>query len=86
MSIKIEREIKTFSFKDGQEIVIKEPTLLQISSAQSKSKDELEVIKTLLIDITDGELDRDSINALPFSEFVRLSECVKEFVGINEKD
>lgn len=84
--MKINTETKTFTFRDGQEILLKEPTLLQISSAQSKSKDELEVIKALLIDMSDGELNKADIDSLPFNEFVRLSECVKDFMGIKESD
>lgn len=86
MPIKINTQTKTFQFRDGQEITLKEPTLLQISSAQAKNKDDMEVIKSLLVDMSEGELDKDSINALPFGEFVRLSECVKDFVGIKVSD
>ncbi|PAF50858.1 phage tail assembly protein [Helicobacter sp. 13S00477-4] len=86
MALKINTEVKTFTFRDGQEITLKEPTLLQINAAHSKNKDDIEVIKSLLIDMTEGELDKDSINALPFGEFLRLSECVKGFVGIDLKD
>lgn len=86
MAIKINTQTKTFQFRDGQEITLKEPTLIQISAAQSKSKDDIEVIKYLLIDMSEGELDKESINALPFGEFVRLSECVKDFVGIKVLD
>lgn len=79
-------ETKTFTFKDGREITFKEPTILQLESAQKKSKDELAIAKNLLIDMSDGELTLDAINALSVREFKRLSECVGEFIGIDSRD
>lgn len=80
-------ETKTFTFKDGREITLKEPTILQLESAQKKAQgDELRVAKNLLVDMSDGELTIDGINALSLREFKRLSECVSEFMGVDVKD
>lgn len=79
-------ETKTFTFKDGREITLKEPTILQLESAQKKAKDELGIAKNLLIDMSDGELTLEGINALSVREFKRLSECVGEFMGVDVKD
>lgn len=80
-------ETKTFTFKDGREITLKEPTILQLESAQKKAQgDELRVAKNLLVDMSDGELTIDGINALSLREFKRLSECVSEFMGVDARD
>lgn len=79
-------ETKTFKFTDGREITLKEPTILQLESAQKKAKDELGIAKNLLIDMSDGELTLEGINALSVREFKRLSECVGEFMGVDARD
>lgn len=80
-------ETKTFTFKDGREITLKEPTILQLESAQKKAQgDDLRVAKNLLVDMSDGELTIDGINALSLREFKRLSECVSEFMGVDARD
>lgn len=86
MTSSINKETKTFTFKDGREITLKEPTILQLESAQKKAKDELGIAKHLLVDMSDGELSIESINALSVREFKRLSECVSEFMGIDARD
>lgn len=79
-------ETKTFIFKDGREITLKEPTILQLESAQKKAKDELSIAKYLLVDMSDGELTIDTINALSVREFKRMLEEVKDFIGIDTRD
>lgn len=79
-------ETKTFIFKDGREITLKEPTILQLESAQKKAKDELSITKYLLVDMSDGELTIDGINALSVREFKRMLEEVKDFIGIDTRD
>lgn len=79
-------ENKTFKFKNGKEITLYEPTILQLESAQKKSKDELGIAKYLLVDMSNGELTIDSINQLSVREFKRLTDEVSEFLGINPKD
>lgn len=80
-------ETKIFTFKDGREITLKEPTILQLESAQKKAQgDDLRVAKNLLVDMSDGELTIDGINALSLREFKRLSECVSEFMGVDARD
>lgn len=82
-----EKEIKTFTFRDGQEVVLKEPTLLQIQSAKSKAKnDEIALAKALLVDISDGEINNEFLDSLPVGEFNRLSKEVANFLGIDELD
>ncbi|PAF46163.1 hypothetical protein BKH41_09455 [Helicobacter sp. 12S02232-10] len=82
----MDQDIKTFTLKDGREITLKEPTILQLESAQKKSKDELSVAKYLLVDMSEGELTIDSINQMGIREFKRLLECIKEFIGFDPKD
>lgn len=82
----ITMETKTFQFRDGQEITLKEPTILQMISAQRKTKDELEIAKNLLIDMSNGELTIESINNLPFSEFKRLCNVIQDFSLIESLD
>lgn len=86
MAFSSNKETKTFTFKDGREITLKEPTILQLESAQKKAKDEINIAKHLLIDMSDGELTIESINALSVREFKRLSECASEFMGIDVRD
>ncbi|WP_295702254.1 phage tail assembly protein [uncultured Helicobacter sp.] len=81
---KIATTTKTFRFRDGQEVILKEPTLLQIQKARSKSTDEIATSKALLIDMSDGELTNEILDSLPLKEFKRLSEEIGEFVGIDE--
>ncbi|PAF49207.1 hypothetical protein BKH41_03760 [Helicobacter sp. 12S02232-10] len=81
-----ETDIKTFTLKNGKEITLKEPTILQLESAQKKSKDELTIAKHLLVDMSEGDLTIDSINQMGVREFKRLLECVKEFMGFDPKD
>lgn len=79
-------ETKTFQFKDGREITLYEPTILQLESAQKKTKDELGIAKNLLVDMSNGELTIDSINLLSVREFKRLTQEISEFLGVNPLD
>ncbi len=81
-----DKESKTFTFRDGQEVVLKEPTLLQIQSARSKAKDDIALAKALLIDMSEGELSEEFLNTLPAREFKRLSDEVNAFMGIDPQD
>ncbi|WP_343353254.1 phage tail assembly protein [Helicobacter mastomyrinus] len=82
-----DKEIRTFTFRDGQEVLLKEPTLLQIQSARSKAKDdEIALAKALLIDMSDGEINNEFLDSLPVKEFNRLSNEVSGFIGIDERD
>lgn len=81
-----DKESKTFKFRDGQEVILKEPTLLQIQSARTKAKDDIALAKALLIDMSEGELSEEFLNALPAKEFKRLSEEVNSFIGIEPQD
>ncbi|PAF46132.1 hypothetical protein BKH46_08785 [Helicobacter sp. 12S02634-8] len=85
MAFKINTQDKIFTFRDGQELTLKEPTLLQMKSAQNKSKDDIEIAKYLLVDMSDGDLDIDSINYLPVSEFKRLCGVISDFLAIDPK-
>lgn len=59
-----DKETKTFTFRDGQEVLLKEPTLLQIQSARAKAKDdEIALAKALLIDMSDGELNNEFLDS-----------------------
>lgn len=81
-----DKESKTFTFRDGQEVILKEPTLLQIQSARSKAKDDIALAKALLIDMSEGELSEEFLNTLPAREFSRLSNELSGFMGIEPQD
>ncbi len=81
-----DKESKTFTFRDGQEVILKEPTLLQIQAARAKAKDDIALAKALLIDMSEGELSEEFLNTLPAREFKRLSEEVNAFMGIDSQD
>lgn len=81
-----EKQVKIFTFRDGQEVSLQEPTLLQIQSARQKAKDDIALAKALLIDMSCGEITNEFLDALPASEFRRLSDEVNNFIGISEKD
>ena len=81
-----DKESKTFKFRDGQEVILKEPTLLQIQAAKAKAKDDIALAKALLIDMSEGELSEEFLNTLPAREFKRLSEEVNSFIGIEPQD
>lgn len=81
-----DKESKTFTFRDGQEVILKEPTLLQIQAARAKAKDDIALAKALLIDMSEGELNEEFLNTLPAREFKRLSEEVNAFIGIEPQD
>ena len=81
-----DKESKTFIFRDGQEVILKEPTLLQIQAARAKAKDDIALAKALLIDMSEGELSEEFLNTLPAREFKRLSDEVNAFIGIEPQD
>ncbi|MBR2111460.1 MAG: phage tail assembly protein [Helicobacter sp.] len=81
-----DKESKTFIFRDGQEVILKEPTLLQIQAARAKAKDDIALAKALLIDMSEGELSEEFLNTLPAREFKRLSDEVNAFIGIDPQD
>ena len=81
-----DKESKTFTFRDGQEVILKEPTLLQIQAARAKAKDDIALAKALLIDMSEGELSEEFLNTLPAREFKRLSDEVNAFIGIEPQD
>ncbi|MGP1580327.1 MAG: phage tail assembly protein [Wolinella sp.] len=84
---KIEIPKQEFTFSDGQSIFLNAPTLLQLQNAQKQSKnDEIEQAKILLIDMSEGELTREFLNSLPISEWLRLSENIGAFMGIDPKN
>ncbi|TLD97680.1 phage tail assembly protein [Helicobacter jaachi] len=80
-----EKSQKTFTFRDGQAVLLKEPTLLQLKSARAKN-DEVEQAKALLIDMSEGELTSEFLDSLPLGEWVRLSNEVSAFMGIDVKN
>lgn len=81
-----EKEKMEFIFRDGQVVTLQEPTLLQLKSARAKSKDEIEQAKSLLIDMSMGEIDADFLESLPIAEFNRLAKVVTDFIGLDEKN
>ena len=80
---KIEIPRTEFVFSDGQTVELKAPTLALI---QSKTKDEIEQAKLMLIEMSDGEMDKEFLNSLPMNEWSELSKRVSAFMGINVKN
>lgn len=87
MALKIfEKQTKEFVFRDGQTVSLTEPTLLQLKSARAKSTDEIEQAKSLLIDMSMGEITQDFLESLPISEFNRIVALITDFIGLDEKN
>ncbi|MSN96347.1 hypothetical protein F1B92_03935 [Campylobacter sp. FMV-PI01] len=82
---KIEPEFKEFIFSDGQSVVLKAPTLAQVQKAEN-SKNDVEKLVSLLIDMSDGEMDKEFINSLPVAEIGKISEVVAQLTGFSEKN
>lgn len=83
---KIELPKRTFTFSGGQEVELRAPTLAQLQNVQKSSKDEIEQAKMLLIEMSDGELDKEFLNALPIGEWSELSKNISSFLGIDIKN
>ncbi|MGP1484907.1 MAG: hypothetical protein ACTTJC_02210 [Campylobacter sp.] len=78
---------REFTFSDGQSVFLKSPTLLQIQNAQKQSRgDEVEQVKILLVEMSDGELNKDFLNSLPIGEWGELAKAVGDFMGIDVKN
>lgn len=80
------RDFKEYTFKNGKTITLNEPTLLQLQASQEKAKNDLEIIKNLLVNISNGDLDKNDLDNMPLSEFKALSSLVSEFVGLEVKN
>ena len=78
---KIEIPKTEFTFSDGQTVELKAPTLALIQSVQNKTKDEI-----MLIEMSDGEMDKEFLNSLPMNEWGELSKRVSSFMGIDVKN
>ena len=83
---KIEIPKTEFTFSDGQTVELKAPTLDILQNAQKKSKDEIEQAKLMLIEMSDGEMDKEFLGSLPMSEWSELSKAVSAFMGIDVKN
>lgn len=82
---KIELQRTKFTFRNGESVYLNEPTLAMYQKANLKSN-ELEQAKSLLIDMSDGELSESFLNSLPVSEFTALAKCVSDFTLADEKN
>ena len=83
---KIELPKTEFTFSDGQTVELKAPTLDILQNAQKKAKDEIEQAKLMLIEMSDGEMDKEFLNSLPMNEWSVLSKRVSSFMGIDVKN
>ena len=83
---KIEIPKTEFTFSDGQTVGLKAPTLDILQNAQKKAKDEIEQAKLMLIEMSDGEMDKEFLGSLPMSEWSELSKAVSAFMGIDVKN
>lgn len=83
---KIELPKTEFTFSDGQTVELKAPTLDILQNAQKKAKDEIEQAKLMLIEMSDGEMDKEFLGSLPMSEWSELSKAVSAFMGIDVKN
>lgn len=82
---KISLKDQVFKFRDGQEVRLSEPTLLQLKNT-NKISDNIEKSKSLLVDVSNGELTSEFLDSLPSEEFMRLQEMITGFLGIDEKN
>lgn len=83
---KIELPKQTFTFSDGQTVELKAPTLAQMQNVQKQTKDEVKQAKLLLIEMSDGEMDKEFLGSLPISEWGNLAKNISEFMGIDIKN
>ncbi|WP_454991279.1 hypothetical protein [Campylobacter rectus] len=83
---KIEIPKTEFTFSDGQTVELKAPTLDILQNAQKKAKDEIEQAKLMLVEMSDGEMDKEFLGSLPMSEWSELSKAVSAFMGIDVKN
>ena len=83
---KIEIPKTEFTFSDGQTVELKAPTLDILQNAQKQAKDEIEQAKLMLIEMSDGEMDKEFLGSLPMSEWSELSKAVSAFMGIDVKN
>ena len=83
---KIEIPKTEFTFSDGQTVELKAPTLDILQNTQKKAKDEIEQAKLMLIEMSDGEMDKEFLESLPMSEWSELSKAVSAFMGIDVKN
>ena len=83
---KIEIPKTEFTFSDGQTVELKAPTLDILQNAQKKAKDEIEQAKLMLIEMSDGEMDKEFLGSLPMSEWSELSKAVSALMGIDVKN
>lgn len=83
---KIELPKKEFTFSDGQTVELKAPTLAQLQNVQKQTKDEIEQAKLLLMEMSDGEMDKEFLGSLPLSEWSALAKNAGGFMGIDIKN
>ncbi|AQW81273.1 hypothetical protein CPIN17260_0977 [Campylobacter pinnipediorum subsp. pinnipediorum] len=83
---KIELPQKEYTFSDGQTVILKSPTLAQMQNIQKRTSDDIEQIKLMLIEMSDGELDKEFLGSLPINEWANLAKNISEFIGIDIKN
>ncbi|WP_172402347.1 hypothetical protein [Helicobacter sp. 13S00401-1] len=51
-----------------------------------KKDDDVNFTRTLLINVSEGEITNEFLDALPFDEFQKLEKEMGAYLGINPKD
>lgn len=82
---KIELEKIEFEFCDGQKVILNAPTLAQVKKADNRANN-FDKIASVLVDMSNGEMDEAFLNSLPMSEISKLNKIVENFIKFDEKN
>ncbi|WP_297575916.1 hypothetical protein [uncultured Campylobacter sp.] len=82
--------MRYFVFDNGLEFLITKSKVYDekavVCSCVGDIKDDFERLKSLLIDMSDGEMDNEFISSLPISEVGKLSGVVANLANFSEKN
>ena len=65
--------------------ILNAPTLAQVKKANNKTNN-FDIIASVLVDMSNGEMDEAFLNSLPMSEFGKLNKIVENFIKFDEKN
>lgn len=64
--------------------ILNAPTLTQVKKANNENND-FEKIASVLVDMSNSEMDEAFLNSLPMSEIAKLNKIVENFIKFDEK-
>jgi len=75
--------VKTHNTRLSTEAVLQSKTI--IDKAVNGENPTTDDIDKLLIDTSNGELDKEFLNSLPVNEKIRLQKCMMDFLEISQE-